>query len=129
MRRYSGGCHCGKVAFRVEGELDRVLICNCTICKKKGYLHWVVPYAQFKLLTPLEDLATYCFNTKSARHHFCPSCGVAPFFVPRGRTDRIDVNVRCLENVDVSRLAVQYFDGADWEQSTREQDARAVRPW
>lgn len=35
---YKGGCHCGRIAFDVEGEIDQVMECNCSICTKRGYL-------------------------------------------------------------------------------------------
>ncbi len=114
---YRGGCHCGRVCFEVTGNLERVSECNCSICTKKGYVHWIVARAAFRLLTPPENLATYTFNTGVAKHHFCPSCGVASFYIPRSDPDAVDVNVRCLEGVDLSRLKYEHFDGRNWEQS------------
>lgn len=110
-----GGCHCGRIAFEVEGRPERVSECNCSICAKKAYLHWIVPRERFRLLTPEKDLATYTFNTGVARHHFCPICGVAPFYIPRSDPDKIDVNARCLDGVELARLAVDHFDGRNWE--------------
>lgn len=40
---YQGGCHCGRVRFRVTASLDRMTHCNCSICAKKGFLHLIVP--------------------------------------------------------------------------------------
>lgn len=125
MRRYRGSCHCGQIAFEVDGVLERVTICNCSICSKKGYLHWVVQWAQFRLLSPIESLKTYCFNTGEAKHHFCPKCGAAPFHIPRAHPDSVDVNVRCLEGVSQAGLVVEYFDGRNWEHSVEETRARA----
>jgi hypothetical protein len=119
MATYRGGCHCGRIAFEVDGELERVVVCNCSICAKKGYLHWIVERARFRPLTPEDALTTYRFNTGVARHHFCPVCGVAPFYVPRSDPDRIDVNVRCLEDVDAEALPVERFDGRHWEEAER----------
>ncbi len=99
----------------MEGELKRADECNCSICAKKGYLHWIVPRDRFRLLTPWENLATYVFNTRTAKHHFCPVCGVAPFYIPRSDPDKIDVNVRCLEGVNPSQLEIVSFDGRNWE--------------
>ncbi len=121
---YRGGCHCGRVAFEVEGDCDEVVECNCSICRKKGYLHWIVPGERFRLLTPPDALATYTFNTRTARHHFCPTCGVAAFYVPRSDPDKIDVNVRCLDGVDVTRLRVRRFDGQNWEDAFHEYAAQ-----
>ena len=49
---YRGGCHCGKVAFEVDGDLTAAGQCNCSICTKKAYLHWIVERDRFRLLTP-----------------------------------------------------------------------------
>jgi hypothetical protein len=114
-RVYRGGCHCGRVAYEVRAALDRASQCNCSICTKKGYLHWIVARETFRLLTPQDDLATYRFNTGVAQHHFCPRCGVASFYIPRSDPDKVDVNIRCLEGVDPSSLKMEYFDGQHWE--------------
>jgi hypothetical protein len=114
-RVYRGGCHCGRIAFEVTGALDSASQCNCSICTKKGYLHWIVAREAFRLLTPPADLATYSFNTGVAKHHFCPRCGVASFYIPRSDPDKVDVNVRCLEGVDPTSLRLEYFDGQNWE--------------
>lgn len=115
--KYRGGCHCGRIAYQVEGELAEVSECNCSVCSKKAYLHWIVAPERFRLLTPREHLATYRFNTGTAGHHFCPVCGVAPFYIPRSDPDKVDVNVRCLEGVDLAKLKIRHFDGRNWEQA------------
>jgi hypothetical protein len=122
-----GGCHCGRIAFEVAGPIESVDECNCSICTKKGYLHWIVALDAFRLLTPRENLATYRFNTGVAQHHFCPVCGVAPFYIPRSDPDKIDVNARCLEGVDLSALRVGHFDGRNWETSYQGYRARRDR--
>src|SRR3984893_5342771 len=114
-RTYQGGCHCGRVAFEVTGALEKAEQCNCSICTKKGYLHWIVPRESFQLLTPAENLSTYTFNTGVAQHHFCPNCGVAAFYIPRSDPDKIDVNARCLDGVELAGLKVDRFDGRNWE--------------
>jgi len=114
---YDGGCHCGRVRFRVTASLDGVTECNCSICTKKGFLHLIVEPAQFELLSGAEALTTYRFNTGTARHTFCTTCGIHPFYVPRSDPDKIDVNVRCLDNVDPSRFTLDRFDGKNWEQA------------
>lgn len=40
---YKGSCHCGKIAFEVDGELTGAMACNCSICSRKGALMWFVP--------------------------------------------------------------------------------------
>ncbi len=120
-RTYEGSCHCGRVRFRVRGELVRVSHCNCSMCTKKGILHWIVPPERFELLSGEEELTTYSFNTGVARHTFCRTCGIHPFYVPRSDPDKIDVNVRCLDDVDPATIAIDEFDGRNWEQAIQGQ--------
>ncbi len=117
MKTMQGGCHCGRVRFTVTAELSRVTYCNCSICSKKGFLHLIVPPEQFELLSGEDDLATYRFNTGVAKHTFCKTCGIHPFYVPRSDPDKIDVNVRCLDDVDLSAFTIGTFDGKHWEQA------------
>jgi hypothetical protein len=105
------------VRFRVTAELSRVLECNCSICSKKGFLHLIVSPAAFELLQGESDLTTYQFNTCVAKHTFCRHCGIHSFYVPRSHPDKIDVNVRCLDDVDIQPLEVMPFDGRNWEQA------------
>jgi hypothetical protein len=125
---YHSGCHCGRVVYEVEGPIDgRVLVCNCSICTKKAYVHWIIPRERFRLLTPWEDLATYTFNTHTARHHFCPRCGVAPFYIARSDPDKIDVNLRCIEGVDLTAIEIEHFDGRNFETALKDYQGRSVR--
>jgi hypothetical protein len=117
MASSSGGCHCGRVRFEVQGTPDDVSECNCSVCTRKAYLHWIVPRAAFQLVAGEDDLATYRFNTGVAQHHFCRHCGVASFYVPRSNPDSVDVNARCLDGVDVAALPRRSFDGRNWEAS------------
>jgi hypothetical protein len=114
---YGGGCHCGRVRFRVTAELSRVTYCNCSMCAKKGFLHLIVPPESFELISGKDALITYRFNTGVAAHTFCATCGIHAFYVPRSDPDKIDVNVRCLDGVDLTRIEIKEFDGKNWEQA------------
>jgi hypothetical protein len=117
MKTMQGGCHCGRVRFKVTADLDRVTYCNCSICSKKGFLHLIVPPEQFKLVSGEDALTTYTFNTGVAKHTFCKVCGIHAFYVPRSDPDKIDVNVRCIDGVDIEALMVHTFDGQQWEEA------------
>ncbi len=121
MQTYEGGCHCGRVRFRVTADLGGVSECNCSICTKKGILHLIVPPEQFELLAGKDELTTYQFNTRVAKHTFCRHCGMHPFYVPRSDPDKIDVNARCLDGIDVNSLRITRFDGQHWEEAMRQQ--------
>ncbi len=110
---YKGSCHCGHIAFEVEGELTGAMACNCSICSRKGSLLWFVPRDKLRLLTPEKDISTYTFNKHVIRHRFCPTCGMHPFgegVDPQGNR-MAAINIRCLENIDLASVPVQHFDG------------------
>ena len=112
---YRGGCHCGAVQFELEAperiECDE---CNCSICAASGYLHLIVPAARFRLIRGADALTEYRFNTGTAQHLFCSTCGVKSFYVPRSNPDGFSVNVRCLDPAP-AELVVEAFDGRNWE--------------
>lgn len=67
------------------------------------------------LRTPEADMATYTFNTHAIRHHFCTTCGVAPYsegIDPRSGEPMAAVNLRCLPDLDLATLKVVAYDGA-----------------
>ncbi|HLO84082.1 MAG TPA: GFA family protein [Nostocaceae cyanobacterium] len=112
---YEGGCHCGAVRFRVVVDKHKVDDCNCSMCRKKGFLHLIVPQDKFTLLQGENVLTTYTFNTKVAQHKFCSICGMHPFYIPRSHPNCVDVNVRCLDGDVISNFEIVPFDGANWE--------------
>lgn len=112
---YQGSCHCGQVAFEVEGAIQGALACNCSMCQRKGSLLWFVPRAQFRLRTPEDAAATYTFNKHVIRHRFCPTCGIHPYAEgvdPQGNAVAA-VNLRCLDGIDLAAIPVHAFDGRD----------------
>jgi hypothetical protein len=111
--KHKGSCHCGQIAFEVEGDIPQVLSCNCSICQRKGSLLWFVPKQAFELLTPPDKMSTYTFNKHVIRHRFCPTCGMHPFGEGKGADGKemAAINVRCLEGVDLDTLKVQHYDG------------------
>ena len=116
LETYHGGCHCGRVRFRIRADLGAIGECNCSICTKKGILHLPVPLDRFELLCGERELTTYRFNTGTAQHTFCRHCGIHAFYVPRSDPDQISVNARCLDEIDVAALKPsRFFDGRNWE--------------
>ena len=118
MTTHAGGCHCGRVRFEVEAPSSIVATrCNCSICRKSGYLHLIVAATDFRLLSGADDIRTYTFNTGMAKHHFCGHCGVKSFYVPRSHPDGVSVNVNCLDEGTVEAVEIRDFDGRNWEQN------------
>lgn len=111
--KYRGSCHCGNVAFEVEGTIDSGLACNCSMCSRKGSLLWFVPRDSLTLLTAESAASTYTFNKHVVKHRFCATCGIHPYgegVDPKGNHVAA-INLRCIEELDLASIPVHEFDG------------------
>jgi len=116
----TGSCHCGKTAFRIEGEIPKELTrCTCSFCSKRGALLAYYEPSQFQV-TPTTGDATYQWNTKLVAHHFCSECGCSTFsdspaFEADGSWDkstrRIGVNARLFDDFNAAEARVVVIDG------------------
>ncbi len=118
----SGGCHCQAVRFVVELPEPPVaaLSCNCSICAATGFVHIMVPHEDFELVSGRDSLTSYRFGTGAAEHLFCATCGIKSFYQPRSHPGAWSVNANCLD--DPPELAVEQFDGRDWERAAENLD-------
>jgi hypothetical protein len=110
---HNGSCHCGRVAFEVEGTIDGAMSCNCSMCQRRGSLLWFVPRERMRLTTPDSNASTYTFNKHVIQHRFCPTCGIHPYGEGRDAKGNATaaINIRCLEGIELERIPVQHFDG------------------
>lgn len=116
----TGRCHCGNVAFHVEGEIpEKLTWCTCSFCSKRAALVAYYPPEDVSVTSATTD-ATYLWNTRLVKHHFCANCGVpvysdSPDFQRDGswdgKTRRISVNARLFDGFDASQAPVQVIDG------------------
>jgi hypothetical protein len=118
-----GGCHCGAVRFEAQLPESPVpaLDCNCSICAMTGFLHVMVPHADFELLTGRDALVSYRFGSGAAEHLFCRACGVKSFYQPRSHPDCWSLNAKCFD--EPLELRIEQFDGKNWDQSKAALDA------
>jgi hypothetical protein len=114
MQTYHGSCHCGAVAYTVTGEFTEAMRCNCSHCKRKGFLLAFVPDEQFHLEKGADAQTTYHFNKHHIDHTFCKVCGVQSHGHGHDGNGHYMtmVNLNCLENFDTSSLKINDFDGA-----------------
>lgn len=109
-----GSCHCGRVRFTLDESPQEAMQCNCSICRRKAYLLAFSTPERFTLETPRDALSVYTFGSHNIRHQFCTTCGCAPFGegTGPGGQDMVAVNLRCVEDLDLSDLKINAFDGA-----------------
>lgn len=116
MKTYTGSCHCGAVTFEASADMQKVISCNCSGCHKRGLVLTFIPAEQFVLQTGADDLMDYRFNKKMIAHMICKQCGVEVF--GRGTNaegkETVALNIRCLDGVELSDLAITPVDGRSW---------------
>ena len=100
-------CHCGEVELEIKesgGALNKFLRCNCTLCKKKGYIMTFAPITDVKIMKGKDKLKLYQYHTKVAEHHFCSECGIYTHHKMRSRPDTFGLNVGCIDDIDQFKL-------------------------
>jgi len=73
-----GSCLCGARTYEIEGELDGVWMCHCSLCRKvsgsSGIAILVVPLERFRWVTGADHARTYQLRpTYSVTR--CATCG------------------------------------------------------
>ena len=111
--KYQGSCHCGDVRFEVELDPDQCIVCDCSICRRKGGIINRVEADCFRLLTAMDQLTLYQFNKLIARHYFCSRCGIYTFHRPRTMPEKWAVNVRCLVDFDLESATITQVHGSE----------------
>jgi hypothetical protein len=110
----NGSCHCGAVKFTVtltEGFAS-ARRCTCSICRMRGAIAVTSTPDNLHIIRGEDYLSTYRFNTKSAEHHFCSTCGIYTHHKRRSNPNQLGINVACLDRVspfDFEEVIV--FDG------------------
>ena len=114
VQHYSGSCQCGAIAFEVDADLDQVNACNCSRCRRLG---WVLAFVPDTAVTMVKDGPTteYLFNKQQISHRFCPTCGIEPYARGERNGQKLyAINVNCLDGVDARSLTPNMNDGASY---------------
>ena len=109
-----GACHCGAVRFRVRlsNGLATARRCTCSYCRMRGSIAVSAPVGDFELVAGTDDLALYRFDTGTAQHHFCRTCGIHTHHRRRSNPAELGINVACLAGVSPFDFAeVPVIDG------------------
>jgi len=95
-------CHCGAIEaeINIKENLDKVLRCNCSLCKRKGALMSMIKNEDFKIVKGLNKLKLYQFHTKVANHYFCSICGIYTHHNPRSNPLMTGFNLGCIDEID-----------------------------
>ena len=106
-----GGCQCGAVRYRFEGEPISLAVCHCTECQRQSGsafgMSLTVRKEDFHLLQG--TLKTFDRKADTGRIvtcAFCPECGTRIYHAPHYRTDAINIKPGTFD--DTSFLQPKY---------------------
>ncbi len=99
-------CHCGFVEAEINASsrLEKLLRCNCSICKRKGTIMSIVKNENFKIVKGNDKLKLYQFHSNVAKHYFCSNCGIYTHHNPRINPSLTGFNVGCIDEIDTFKL-------------------------
>lgn len=115
LHSYRGNCHCGSFIFTLTvPEIKEAENCNCSICRKKGYL-WVIPDTtkghKFEVAKDEGKLTEYVTGPKGSKHKFCGECGTGVYaYCEKDEKEKgrgYWVNVKAIQELNVWGLEVK----------------------
>jgi hypothetical protein len=105
--RYTGGCQCGAIRYRITGELLDPDICHCRMCQKAfgSFFAPLIGVTPGSLEWTRGKPALYQSSTIAERG-FCSNCGTPLTYQPIGR-DHISVSIGSLDEPARAKPAEQ----------------------
>ncbi|WP_234189258.1 GFA family protein [Shinella sp. NM-101] len=113
-RQHAAACHCGTVRFRVRltDEFNTIRRCTCSYCRMRGAIAVSAALADIEFEQGEDNLTLYRFNTGTAKHYFCKTCGIYTHHQRRSNPNQFGINVACIEGASPFDFsAVDVMDG------------------
>lgn len=105
--KHKASCHCGSVVLELDlpdGLVD-LRRCDCSMCRRRGAVVASVSLDGITILCGEKELRCYQFNTKTAKHYFCSTCGIYTHHQRRSDPSQYGFNVACLEGINPLKIS------------------------
>ena len=101
QKQHNAACHCGSVQFsiRLTDEFNTIRRCSCSYCRMRGAIAVSAQLADIEFVTGENNLSLYQFNTATAKHYFCKTCGIYTHHQRRSNPDQFGINVACIDGI------------------------------
>jgi hypothetical protein len=108
-------CHCGAIKLEIEDKVPSHLIsCNCSFCRRSGALMAYFSPSKIKILSSHGSTNEYIWGDKTIAQVRCSHCGCLSHWRSlESNIDRMGINARLFENVEIDKIQIRHFDGAD----------------
>jgi hypothetical protein len=102
-RSMDGGCQCGALRYRIEGEPVALAVCHCSECQRGSGsafgMSLVVPRGAFRMLAGEPKIWTRSSDSgRAVRCAFCAECGVRIYHQPERMPDTLNVKPGTLDD-------------------------------
>ena len=100
-KQHNAACHCGSVQFsiRLTDEFNTIRRCSCSYCRMRGAIAVSAQLSDIEFVAGENNLTLYQFNTETAKHYFCKTCGIYTHHQRRSNPSQFGVNVACIDNI------------------------------
>ena len=100
-QQHDATCHCGSVRFKVRltDAFNTVRRCSCSYCRMRGAIAVSVQLSDIEFVVGEDNLTLYQFNSGTAKHYFCKTCGIYTHHQRRSNPGQFGVNVACIDGV------------------------------
>ena len=106
-----GGCQCGAIRYRAEGEPLLTALCHCSMCRRASAapaVAWAM-YRQEQVQFLKEQPATYASSAEALRG-FCARCGTHVSFTATFLPGLIDLTIGSLDSPETLPPTLHYWD-------------------
>ena len=118
-----GSCHCGRVRISVPNAPDWVASCDCSLCRKTG---WLLAYYHPDQVKISGETIPYVWGDRLIGIHHCPVCGCGTHWsalaealagdldedLRHSLENRMGVNARLLDGFDPAQVEIRYRHNA-----------------
>jgi hypothetical protein len=117
---YQGSCLCGAVKFDINGAIDSLIHCHCSLCRKSTGTAYAtngfVNTNEFIITKGNNNLSTFAFKPGRVRH-FCTSCGSPVYSSNTDDPTRVRIRAGLIDSDITERPIAHIFasSSANWD--------------
>ncbi len=102
MMDVRASCHCGAVELEatLPNGIEDITRCTCSFCARRQAAAVTAIASSVKVTKGAENLTRYTWNTHTAQHYFCKTCGIYTHHKRRADPSQCGINLGCIEGVN-----------------------------
>lgn len=117
---YQGSCLCGKVKFHIVGQINDIIHCHCSLCRKSSGTAYAtngfVNVSDFNVIAG-EDNLTHFELRPGKKRHFCKTCASPIYSSNSQDNSRIRIRLGVLDS-DINEQPISHnfvTSKANWD--------------